>query len=175
MKKIFTLVLASFLLASCATQELTAYTNAKPQLDLARYFVGTTDAWGMFQKRSGEVVKRFHVVIKGTQSDGKLILDEHFSYDDGTTQQRIWTLVQSPDGSWRGTAGDVVGEATGHIAGNTLHWQYVLALPVDGDTYHLQVDDWMYLMDETALLNRSRMTKFGFEVGQVTLFFKKRS
>ena len=174
MKKLLIVLLASFLLSSCATQDLTAYTNAKPQLDLIKYFVGTTDAWGMFQQRGGEVLRRFHVVINGTQSDGKLMLDERFTYDDGTTQQRIWTLVQSSDGSWRGTADDVVGEATGHIAGNTLHWQYVLALPVNGSTYHLQVDDWMYLMDDTALLNRTSMKKFGIEVGQVTLFFKKR-
>jgi len=29
-------------------------------------------------------------------------------------------------------------------------------------------------MDKNTLLNRASMTKFGFELGQVTLFFKKR-
>lgn len=32
----------------------------------------------------------------------------------------------------------------------------------------------MYLIDENTLANRSFMSKFGFEVGQVTLFFRKR-
>lgn len=165
----------SFQLSSCATQDLKSYATMKPQLDLVKYFVGTTDAWGMFQKRGGEVMKRFHVVIVGKHIDERLILDEHFTYDDGTEQRRIWTLNQLPDGSWRGTAGDVVGEASGHVAGNTLRWQYVLSLPVGDKTYELHVDDWMYLIDETTLLNRSSMTKWGIEVGQVTLFFRKRS
>lgn len=174
MKKLLLLIACSFLFSSCATQELSAYQNAKPQLDLVKYFVGTTDAWGMFQQRSGEVIKRFHVVIAGTQRDGKLILDEQFTYDDGSKQQRVWTLIQAADGSWRGTADDVIGEAVGQVSGNAFHWQYVLALPVDGTIYHMQMDDWMYLLDETALLNRTNMKKFGIEFGQVTLFFKKR-
>jgi hypothetical protein len=43
-----------------------AIQSAQPALDLAEYFNGTTDAWGMFQRRNGEVVKRFHVEITGT-------------------------------------------------------------------------------------------------------------
>lgn len=173
MKKVVSLLFL-FFLSSCATQDLASYKNTQPKLDLVDYFVGTTDAWGIFQQRNGEVVKRFHVEMIGTQRDGKLILDEHFRFDDGTKQQRTWTLVQLPDGSWSGTASDVIGQAVGHVAGNTLHWQYVLALPVDGTTYHMQVDDWLYLLDEKAMLNRTSMKKFGIEFGQVTIFFKKR-
>ena len=35
------------------------------------------------------------------------------------------------------------------------------------------MDDWMYLMDEDTLINRTLMSKFGVEVGQVTLFFRR--
>ena len=37
----------------------------------------------------------------------------------------------------------------------------------------LSMDDWMYLMDEDTLINRTSMSKFGVEVGQVTLFFRR--
>jgi hypothetical protein len=151
------------------------YKNVKPQLDLEKYFVGTTDAWGMFQQRDGAVVKRFHVVIEGKKVNGQLVLDEQFKYDDGTTQQRIWRLSKQTDGSWRGAADDVKGEAVGHIAGNTLHWRYTLMLPVDGTTYEMSMDDWMYLMDEDSMINRASMRKFGIEFGQVTLFFRRRT
>jgi len=67
----------------------------------------------------------------------------------------------------------VVGEAGGESAGNALHWRYVLSLPVDGKVYDVHMDDWMYLIDENTLANRTAMTKFGFEVGQVTLFFRR--
>ena len=54
-----------------------------------------------------------------------------------------------------------------------MRWQYVLDVPVDGKTWAIRFDDWMYLLDDNTLANRSSMTKFGIEVGQVTLFFRK--
>jgi hypothetical protein len=162
------------LLGACSTPDVTHYAANQPVFDPVQFFVGKTDAWGMFQQRSGEVVKRFQVEITGRQQDGKLILEEHFRYDDGTTQERIWTLQQQADGSWRGHAGDVLGEASGHAAGNALNWRYTLLLPVDGKTYEMQMDDWMFLIDAQTMINRTSMRKFGVEVGQVSLFFRKR-
>ena len=69
----------------------------------------------------------------------------------------------------------MVGEARGEVAGNALRWRYVLNLPVDGSVYEVSLDDWMYLMDEDTLINRSSMSKLGVEVGQVTLFFRRQS
>lgn len=163
------------LLAGCASPDVRHYQDASPKLDVVRYFSGTTDAWGMFQKRSGEVVKRFHVTITGTGDDRSFTLDERFRYDDGTTEQRVWRLARSPDGSWTGRAGDVRGEATGEVAGNALRWQYTLMLPVGGTTYAMQMDDWMFLIDDCTMINRASMNKFGVEVGQVTLTFRRRA
>jgi hypothetical protein len=129
----------------------------------------------VFQQRDGTVVKRFQVVIESKKVDGQLVLDERFRYDDGSTQQRIWRLSKQPDGSWRGKADDVQGEAVGMLAGSVLNWRYTLLLPVDGKIYEMQMDDWMYLQDDNHMLNRASMRKFGFEVGQVTLFFKRRT
>ena len=162
-------------LAGCASPDVTQYTNESPELDLVRFFQGKTQAWGMFQKRGGEVVKRFHVVINGTWLDEKLVLDEHFTYSDGTRERRVWTLVKDDQGRWTGTADDVIGTATGELAGNAFRWRYTLALPVDGTVYHVHFDDWMFLMDENTLINRASMSKFGIELGQVTLFFQRKA
>jgi hypothetical protein len=35
--------------------------------------------------------------------------------------------------------------------------------------------DWMYLQEDGVTFNRSVMKKFGFRLGEVTLFFQKRS
>lgn len=59
-------------------------------LDLPTYFSGPVQAWGMFQDRSGEVIKRFHVDIQSRREGDKLILDERFLYSDGTRQRRVW-------------------------------------------------------------------------------------
>lgn len=166
--------LAAFLIAGCAGIAPVQYAAEKPVLDLATYFNGTIDGWGMFQKRSGEVVKRFHVVIDARWTGDTGVLDEHFSWSDGTTSRRVWTLKRQADGRYLGSADDVIGAAQGEAAGNALRWKYVLALPVDGTTWHVDMDDWMYLINERVMLNRTAMSKWGFHMGDVTLSFTKR-
>ncbi|WP_332852129.1 DUF3833 domain-containing protein [Duganella sp. S19_KUP01_CR8] len=174
MKTLFTGLLLA-LLAGCAGPDVQQYKALQPALDLPAYFNGTTDAWGMFQRRSGDVVKRFHVVITGTSVDGTLTLDEQFRYDDGSSQRRVWRLTRAADGVWHGRADDVEGEALGELAGNALHWQYTLRLPVDGRSYDMRFDDWMFLIDDCTMINRASMGKFGVELGQVTLMFRRRA
>ena len=161
-------------LAGCAGPGVERYRAEQPVLDLKTYLNGTLDAWGIFQGRDGEVQKRFHVVIDAQWEGDTGVLDEHFKWSDGTTSRRVWTLVRQADGSFRGTADDVVGEALGEISGNTLRWRYVLALPVDGKVYNVDFDDWMFLMDDKVMINRSYMSKWGFGLGELSLTFVKR-
>lgn len=173
MKLLMTALLALGL-SACATNGVEQYRAEQPVLDLQSYLSGTLEAWGIFQGRSGEVKKRFHVVIDAKWEGDTGVLDEHFSWSDGTTSRRVWTLKRQPDGTYLGTADDVVGGAIGEIAGNALRWRYVLALPVDGKTYNVNFDDWMFLMDDKVMINRSYMSKWGFNLGEVTLTFVKR-
>jgi len=168
-------ILTLGMLSACSTTDVTLYAQQKPVLDMQQYFNGTIDAWGMFQDRSGTVIKRFTVVMHCSWKDGVGTLDEDFTYSDGTKQKRIWTLRKNASGQFIGTADDVVGEAIGNTAGNALNWKYVLALPVDGKIYHVNFDDWMFLIDDKVMLNRAVMSKFGFRLGEVTLSFSKRS
>ena len=161
-----------FVLAGCAGVAVTDYKAERPELDLARYFNGTSEGWGMFQDRSGKVVKRFYVRIDAKWEGDRGTLDEHFEYTDGEKQNRVWNLVKDGD-RYTGTAADVVGTAVGTAQGNALHWSYVLALPVDGRVWNMDMDDWMYLIDEKTMLNRTTMTKLGVRVGEVTLTFRK--
>ena len=161
-------------LAGCAGVPVERYRAEQPVLDLARYFNGTIDGWGMFQNRSGEVIKRFTVVIDASWQGNVGTLDEQFTWSDGTTSRRVWTITRDEAGRYRGRADDVIGEAAGEAAGNALHWRYVLALPVGDKVYHVDFDDWMFLVDERVMLNRSAMKKWGFHLGEVTLSFTRR-
>jgi hypothetical protein len=178
LKSILLISLVAMGVASCSSPTVQMYSKEVPKLDLATYFNGDIDAYGIFTNRSGEVVKRFKVVInaKWEMKDGKRVgvLDEDFTYSDGTKQKRIWTLTELSPGRYSGTASDVIGEAVGEMAGNALNWRYTLALPVDGTTYHVQFNDWMYLMDDKVMLNKAAMSKFGIYLGEVTLAFYKR-
>lgn len=161
-------------LAGCAGPQISDYTDQKPALDLRTYFNGTLDAYGVFTDRSGQVVKRFTVVMRCTWDGDNGVLDEDFVYSDGATGKRIWRMKHLGDGRYSGTADDVVGEALGETRGNAFRWGYTLALPVDGRVWNVAFDDWMYLMDERVMLNKAVMSKFGVRLGEVTLSFVKR-
>jgi hypothetical protein len=167
-------VTGALALQGCAGPEVSQYATEKPVLELDRYFTGTVDAWGVFTDRSGKVVKRFTVVMVCTWQGNEGVLDEDFTYSDGTKQRRVWRLTKEAGGRYTGRADDVVGLAHGEQKGNALRWGYTLALPVDGRTWHVQMDDWMYLMNDQVMLNKATMSKFGVQLGEVTLSFRKR-
>jgi hypothetical protein len=161
--------------SGCASQHIDAYQAEKPVLDLRSYFNGTLDAYGIFTDRSGQVVKRFTVVMQCSWIGDEGVLDEAFTYSDGSTQRRVWRVKKLSDGQYTGQADDVIGTALGTSRGNALNWRYTLALPVDDRVFEVQFDDWMYLMTPSVMLNKARMSKFGVYLGEVTLSFTRRS
>ncbi len=161
-------------LAGCSAPLPAHYAAERPVLDPSRYFNGRLDAWGMFQDRFGKVVKRFTVEMNCRWEGDTGTLEEDFLYADGTRERRVWTLRRVAPDRYIGTASDVVGEAVGVIAGNAFNWRYTLALPIDGRTWHVDFDDWMFLIDDQVMLNRAVMSKFGIRMGEVTLSFTKR-
>ena len=175
--------LGGTLLAGCASQQIGDYAGQTPKLDLRRYFNGTVDAYGVFTDRAGKVVKRFTVLMQcswqGAPGQEEGVLDEDFLYSDGTKQKRIWRLQRQSgaddQGRYSGRADDVVGEATGEERGNAFYWTYTLNLPVDGRVIEVRFDDWMYQMNDRVMLNKARMSKWGVNLGEVTLSFSRRA
>lgn len=175
MKRILTLALGlMMLLAGCST-DVNEYQAQRPPLDIFRYFQGNTEAWGMVQDRSGKQLRRFHVEITGDVKGDTLTLNEHFVYDDGEKQQRVWRIRRVGADSYEGTAGDIDGVATGRAAGNAFNWRYSMNVTAKGSTWLLHFDDWMYLQDGTHLFNKTEMKKFGVTVATVTLFFTRKA
>jgi hypothetical protein len=162
------------LLAGCASAPVPDdYAAEKPALDLKTYFNGPLTAHGLFTDRAGKVKRRFTVKLVGRWQGDVGTLEEDFLYSDGKTERRVWTITSLGNGRYKGTAADVIGEAEGLARGNALRWSYTLRLPVDNTTYDVQFDDWMYLMDDRVMLNKARMSKFGIDLGEVTLSFYK--
>lgn len=161
-------------IAGCSSVAPANYAQQGPKFSFRDYFNGTVDAWGMFQTRNGEAIKRFKVTLTGTWDGPNGTLDEQFVYADGTTEHRIWKIRQIAPGRYSATAGDIVGEAIGDETGPVIRFAYTMAVPVSGTTYQFQFDDWMYQIDDEVVLNRAAMSKFGVKVGEVTLSFRKR-
>ena len=167
------LLSAALALGGCAAPQPADYARESPPLDLRRYLDGRLVAHGMVTDRAGKVTQRFTVQLTGRWQGDTGTLDERFSYADGRQEQRIWTITRSAEGRWTGRAGDVVGEAEGRSAGNALNWRYTLRVPVDGRTWDIDFDDWMFLVDDQVMLNRAVMRKFGLRVGEVLLSFQR--
>ncbi|MGL6257942.1 DUF3833 domain-containing protein [Vibrio sp. WXL103] len=149
------------------------YEQTNPDFDLFGFFDGQVKAWGMVQDYSDKQTRRFEVDIVGEVNGETLTLVEDFVFDDGEISQRIWVITQQGVGQYTGTADDVVGEATGIASGNALNWRYKMDLAVGDDTYRVTFDDWMYRQDERNMFNIATISKFGVDVGTVTLFFTR--
>lgn len=149
------------------------FEKASPRLVLEDYFAGKTRAWGIFEDRFGKLRRQFTVDIDGKWNGRTLVLDEHFVYSDGERDRRIWTIEKLTEDRYEGRADDVIGIATGEARGNALNWRYDMDLKVGDSTLRVHFNDWMFLQPDNVLVNRARVTKWGVELGQVTLFFSK--
>ena len=162
-----------FLAVGCSAVDVKRYAGQQPELDLFDYFIGETRGWGIVQNRKGELLRQFVVNINGSiNAAGELVLDEQFIWSDGEHSERIWTIEKTGPHDFRGRAADVNGVAEGAAYGNALNWNYVLNLEARGSTWKVRFDDWMFLQPDGVLLNRATMSKFGFELAQVTIAFK---
>ena len=149
------------------------FDGREPRLLIEDYFAGNTRAWGIFEDRFGTLRREFVVDIEGTWDGDTLTLVEDFVYSDGETQQRIWTIRKLDAHRYEGTAADVIGAAEGVSYGNALNWSYTLALPIGESVWNVRFDDWMFLQADDVLVNRAKVSKFGLEIGEVTIFFRK--
>jgi hypothetical protein len=174
LKNRWVLWLCCLLLGSCQVH-LDDYQGTQPKLDLKQFFTGKLKAYGMVQNRSGQVTRHFTADLVGTWKGDEGVLDEVFYFNDGEVQTRVWRLTQQPDGSYVGTAGDVIGQAEGGHQGFAFHWNYTLAVNVDDAIWHIDMDDWMYMITPNRLINQTQMSKWGIHVGQVSLVIEKKT
>ncbi len=170
---------AALLLTGCASTKIEQYSAAKLDLVLEDYFVGRTQATGLFEDRFGKIRRQFIVEITGKVEGDTLILDEDFTYNDGEKQRRIWRLKKLGGGRYEGRANDVEGIAIGELRGNAFNFRYAIDLKVgtkkDGSpkTWRVKFNDWMFLQPNGVILNRAYVSRWGFQIGSVTLSFKR--
>lgn len=166
-------LMALIVLHGCTSMKPSDFKDAEPRLTIEEYFAGKTQAWGIFEDRFGNLRRQFTVDISGTWDGKELVLDERFQYRDGETDRRIWTIRKVGEHAYEGRAPDVIGTARGESHGNALNWRYDMDLKVGDGKFRVHFNDWMFLQPSGVLVNRARLTKLGFEIGEVTLFFMK--
>lgn len=172
--KLFIVSLIVISLTSCSSIDIKQYQSNKPAFDIANFFNGPLTAHGIVKNRSGKVTRYFNATIAASWDDnGVGTLDEVFNFDDGEIQKRIWTLVPNGDGSYTATANDVKGSSVTQEAGNALFMNYKLEVNVNGRTIVVNIDDKMYRVNDSTVINESIIKKFGIRFGSVTITIVK--
>ena len=174
--KFIVLIIALFFTASCINNNSMKpedFKNTEPLMTIENYFNGPVKAWGLLQDRSGKVTRQFKADMYGSFEDNILTLKEDFYWTDGEKQNRIWKIKKIDNNTYEGNAPDVVGIAKGFQYGSAFKFEYNLMVPFKGKNIKVSFDDWIFKQDEEVAINRATLTKFGFKVGELTVFFKK--
>ncbi|WP_076417078.1 MULTISPECIES: DUF3833 domain-containing protein [Colwelliaceae] len=167
------LLIVLFCVTSCSSPKIEDYNNTTPNLVLEDFFNGELVAYGMVLDRNGKLSRRFTVKLEAYWENNKGTINEWFIFDDGEKSIRTWQLIKQENNTYTGTANDVVGTAKGQTNGSALYWQYDLIITVDGSEYQVTLDDWMYLLDDKRLFNKTDIIKYGLKVGEIILYIEQ--
>ena len=174
MKRFSALLATSFFcLTGCSEPDIQQYAANKPVFDIREYLNGDLEAWGVLINRDGSAEPQFFVKMKGSWKGNEGTLAEEFTYVSGEKKNRLWQFRVLNDHTFTGTAADVAGEGKGKQYGNAVNMKYVLQVPYKGKTVEVNMDDWLYRIDEQHVINRTELRKFGFKVGELVIGFRK--
>jgi hypothetical protein len=153
--------------ASFRAQDPADYVGKGPDFDLRRHLAGPLSCEGVIFGPTGRVASRFVADMQGTWTGATGTLSEVFRYDSGTVQHRAWTLAIGDEGRITATAPDVEGVAQGRVMGPSVMLRYRIRLTPEAGGHVLDVTDWMYLVENGTIINRSQFRKFGIKVAEL--------
>lgn len=167
------LLLIGARLAGFVAQRPADYATGGPPFDIRTALAGPILCEGMIYGPLGRVTSRFVARMDGVWQGDTGVMAEHFTYDSGLTQDREWRLSLNPDGTIRAEADDLVGPGRGVQMGNAVQLQYRIRLPDSAGGHVLDVTDWMYLLENGTVMNRSQFRKFGIKVAELVATMRK--
>ncbi len=138
-----------------------------PIFDIRERFNGPVECEGIIYGPTGKVSSRFVADFEATWNGNICTMVEKFHYDSGQVQDRVWTLTLGNDGKIKAEAPDVVGAGSGQQSGSAVSLNYRIKLTEEAGGHALDVTDWMYLMANGNIMNRSQFRKFGIKVAEL--------
>ncbi|MCY4306375.1 MAG: DUF3833 family protein [Aestuariivita sp.] len=153
--------------ASFMSQVPRDYANREPHFDVRTHLNGPIKCEGIIYGPLGRVTTSFVADFFVTWNDNVGVMKEHFCYDDGSVQDREWQLTINNDGSVQAKAADVIGAGIGKPVGSALRLKYRIKLASTSGEHVLNAIDWMYVLPNNTIVNRSQFRKFGIKVGEL--------
>lgn len=154
-------------LLSFSAQKPRDYAGTEPAFDIQKHLSGPMQSEGVIYGPTGRVSVRFVAEMRGSWNGATGSLEESFNYAAGNSQARKWNLKMGENGAFTATADDVIGVGHGQQTGSAVRLTYRLKLSDDAGGHVLNVTDWLYLMDNGNIMNRSEMRKFGIKVAEL--------
>lgn len=150
-----------------AAQSVADYVGTRPVFDIRRQLSGPIVSEGVIFGPTGRVTARFVAEMRGEWSGDSGTLQERFRYASGGTQERKWHLEMTGEGRFSATADDIIGTGSGEQRDGVVRLRYRIRLPQEAGGHVLDVIDWLYLMENGNIMNRSEMRKFGIKVAEL--------
>lgn len=169
---LFAVVKARF--ASFTAQRVDDYPETGPQFDIREVLNGPIACEGVIFGPLGRVTSRFVADFDASWEGESGVMTEHFRYDSGNEQHREWRLTRSDHGVIRAEADDIVGAGSGRQRGSVVNLNYRIKLTEDAGGHVLDTTDWMYLMPDGTIINRSQFRKFGITVAELVATLRPR-
>ena len=141
--------------------------------DLTTLLAGHTRAEGVFEDRFGRLKRRLAVDMHGAWKDGRFHLEEHFTYDDGRREARLWIVTPGEGGHFTAACDDCVGIARGHVADGTITMHYRFRLRMKSRVITVDFSDRIHRLGSGRAVNRATMSKLGVRLGELALFFER--
>ena len=150
------------------------YAGKGPQFDIRKHLSGPLLCEGVIYGPTGRVSSRFVADFDARWNGNVGTMTEEFRYDTGETQSREWTLTVGNDGSIRAEAPDVIGTGTGMQEGPGVQLNYRIKLSESAGGHVLDTVDWMYLMENGTIMNRSQFRKYGIKVAELVATMRRK-
>jgi len=151
------------------------YANETREFDIRKHLNGPIDCEGVIFGPTGRVSSRFVAEFNAVWDGNTGIMAENFSYDSGMKQNREWQLTLLDGGKIRAEADDVVGIGSGTQSGSGVRLEYRIKLAKSAGGHELDVVDWMYLMENGTIMNRSQFRKHGIKVAELVATMRPRN
>jgi len=155
------------------TQKPADFAAKGPKFDPRTHLSGPILCEGVVYGPMGRVSSRFVADMEGVWTGNVGVLKERFRYDTGMVQDRQWTLRLGNGGEIVAEAPDVVGQGMGHAEGAAVEMRYRIKLSPEAGGHVLDVVDWMYLMENGTIMNRSQFRKYGIKVAELVATMRR--
>lgn len=152
------------------------FAGTSPEFLPEAFFDGGLEGWGIVERLTGNLQRRFTVKANGTWNKTQRLLDfsETWTFEDGWSDTLTWRISKLDHGVYEGTERRIDGRAEGEQAGCAFHWRYTRDTPMgDGKSMVLNFNDWFYRIDERVGMVRGSAGRAGIPFSIVHATYRK--